>query len=337
MCNPYSTFEEKAKDFSWKRVNTIEELENLVMELKKCNSKRFRGVSESKYHMLTSLQRQCPDGITNKEYMHGLLAQIKGDADVRKFFETHSITINDLSCISLMQHMGLPTPFLDFTIDVNIALAFAADGADRNEKKTAIDDYCSLYYFDLEKEMEIQNSKIQEILRDGISKCNQMCNEHYKAYPNDIINKSNLEELDKYIKWDDLANIQLAYVEYQDIAPLVCTFSSQILDLTNPNLAKQKGGFVINLYKDETPLEENWNMRTSERRNKILSNCSSLPFSGIYTYHQIGCVDIKKDVILEWNKRNPIELYDTSQETEKLKEMLSTIKDSYEKPYLCSK
>lgn len=62
---------------------------------------------------------------------------------------------------------------------------------------------------------------------------------------------------------------ELALVEYQKLAPNVVTLSGEGLDLTNPNLANQKGCFILNLYDEGMPMEENWNMRTIAHRNEF--------------------------------------------------------------------
>jgi len=296
-------------------------------------SLRFRGVCEAKWHMWTSLQRCCPKGVPNKKYMQGLLGEVKKNDDVHKFFTDSNIEINDLSCLSLMQHLGLPTPLLDYTIDINIALAFAADGAKNNEDKSGTDGYCSLYYFDLVEEKDFSHS-VQKILSIGIKTGAKMLTDHLKKYPNEPVDDSVLRNLGKYVQLRDLENLEFAFVEFQEVAPEVCTLDSQILNLTNPNLVKQKGGFAINQYNDKTPFEENWNMRTKERRYKLAKDMRpciiQLPIKGIYTMQRMKCVDIRKDVILKWSKINSIELYDKSESIEELKHLLSEIKDGYD-------
>lgn len=337
MCNIYNTFEEKAKNFRLlPKVETIDELDNLKNKLSQKSEFRFRGVCQAKYHMLTSLQRLCPEGISNKDYMCGLLSNVRKDITIGKFFTDNKIEINNLSCLSLMQHLGMPTPLLDFTIDINIALAFAADGADINDDKIETDDYCSLYFFDLSEETEISDTNVQNVLSAGIHEGEKLCNEFIEANPKVAFDNSILRKIDNLITWDNLASIEIAFVENQELAIQVLTLDSQKLDITNPNFLNQKGVFVINQFDDKIPFEENWNMRTKKRRCEVVKDGLELPFSGIFTNEQMFCVDIKKKVILEWIKQNFIELYDNSKGFEALKTGLCATKDDYNKSVLAS-
>lgn len=125
----FKTIIDKQNAFKEFTINTEEELLKLVTDLGGNPCLRFRGVSEAKYTMLTSLQRKHPAPVREqKEYVSRLLSVIKSDVDVIDFFYKRGIAINDVSCLALMQHQGLPTPLLDFSTDIKVALAFAADG-----------------------------------------------------------------------------------------------------------------------------------------------------------------------------------------------------------------
>lgn len=334
MKRTYKTFKEKEQDYNCTRIDKLVELTKCIDELNKKKSFRFRGVSEAKYLMFTSLQRHLPNWSNHKEYILELLANVKKNKKIQKYFEDKNISINDLSCLSLMQHLGLPTPFLDFTIDVKIALSFAADSSDaeKTEDKMTICDYCSLYYFDLKKENEI-NYNIQKVLKTGIDGGVNLCEEYRKTHPYENLDDSSLRKINEYINWKQLEKIEIGYIENQEISPIVITFNNEILDINNPNIMKQKGAFLINQYKNEMPLNENWNMRTSKRRSEsmkgIKDGIHENSFTGIQTKKKMHCVNIKKSVILEWSKKNQISVYDKS--IRDLQQSLESILDDYNK------
>lgn len=309
----YNTLIDKAKEFKQTTINTDEELQGLIDSIDNKPNLRYRGVCEAKYTMLTSLQRNSPSKMKGKQkdYMSLLLSRVKNDPGVMAFFKGQNIPINDVSCMALMQHLGLPTPMLDFSIDLNVALSFASDGVNMASGCLETDDYVSLYVIDLNAEREVSAS-VQQIYQHGMVSGEQMWNDFVKNHPNEPVDVSILFDIDKFVKWSDIKDIELSFIEYQPLAPNVTTLSGENLDLTNPNLANQKGCFILNLYDEMMPMEENWNMRTIARRNQFWlsrTGVQTLPFSGVQTNEQMYCYDIKKDVIMQWAILNKRSLY----------------------------
>lgn len=326
----YKTIADKSKVFKHDIINKLEYLEQLIASIGNKPNLRYRGVSEAKYTMLTSLQRNAPAKMAGrqKNYMSILLYRVKNDADVIAFFKGQNIPINDISCMALMQHLELPTPLLDFSIDINIALSFAEDGVNMASGSEETDDYVSLYVIDLNAEREVAAS-IQQMYQYGLLSGEQMWKEHLRQHPNQPVDASILFDIDKFIRWDDIKGLELSFVEYQALAPNVVTLSDDGLDLTNPNLANQKGCFILNLYDEGMPMEENWNMRTIVSRNKFWQEkdgVQTLPFSGIQTNEQIYCYDIKKDVIQQWAVGNKLPLYVKTPANVAIKKRLTEIR-----------
>ena len=318
----YKTLEEKAQVFNQKTIKSIKELNSLIKEKGKNPKLRFRGVSKSEYCMLTSLQRKCIDlNNSQKEYFSKILKEVKELPELDSFFKKKGIHPNDISYMALMQHYGLPTPFLDFSTDINIALSFAAENVSLTPVNKETDDYVSLYVIDIDGEEELKNS-LQILLNNDME-----TGVKYATTLAPSIDVSLLHEIDKFVTWDDMKNIELLFIEYQLIAPSVVTLSDEALDLSNPNLCKQKGCFILNLYDENTPLEKNWNMRLPQSINKYWENfnCQNLPFRGFHTKRKIRCYDISKKAIKEWANRNKKEsLYDISEESVIIKEKLSS-------------
>lgn len=226
-----------------------------------------------------------------------------------------------------MQHLGLPTPFLDFSTKISIALAFAAAGMSINGNDET-DEYVSLYVFDKVYEYEL-GMPLQQMYTTGMANGIQRLKEYMMSSNSKLVDFSVLCNIDEFVKWYDVMTLELMYVEYQPIAPGVVTLSGQILDLSNPNLDRQNGCFILNLFHEKMPLEDNWNQRTIQERNHFWMNSVSgvrtLPYSGVMTRDKMMCFDIKKSVIQQWSAKNHIQLYDNSQEMLDIKQKLSEI------------
>lgn len=325
----YRTIVDKSKEFKQSTIKTAEELQGLIDAIGNKPNLRYRGVCEAKYTMLTSLQRNSPAKMKGKQkdYVGVLLYRVKNDPDVVAYFKGQNIPINDITCMALMQHLGLPTPMLDFSTDLNVALSFASDGVNTSSGCDETDDYVSLYVIDMNAEREVAAS-VQQVYQHGMVSGEQMWKDFMMKHPNEPVDVSLLYDIDKFVKWSDIKDLELAFIEYQPFAPNVTTLSGESLDLTNPNLTNQKGCFILNLYDEAMPMEENWNMRTLARRNQFwLSRIGvqTLPFSGVQTNEQMYCYDIKKDVILQWATVNKLQLYVNSPMNVALKQRLQSI------------
>ena len=325
----YTTLEEKAAAFQQITIGSDVELQHLLSSIGDKPDLRYRGVNESKYTMLTSLQRNAPAKISGrqKDYMSVLLHRVKNDNDVVDYFKKQHIPINDISCMALMQHLGLPTPLLDFSTDINIALSFAEDRVNMTSGNDEIDKYVSLYVIDLGREREVASS-VQQIYKLGFEDGEQRWKEHLQNHPDIPIDASILFDINQFVKWDDIKDLELSFIEHQSLAPSVTTLSGDSLDLSNPNLSNQKGCFIINLYDEAMPMEENWNMRTTARRNKFWltrSGAQTLPFSGVQTNDCMYCYDIKKTVISAWAANNKMPLYVNNSAIHTLKQHLKSI------------
>lgn len=126
----YKTIADKKSVFHEFTINTEDELQKVISQNGSNDALRFRGVCEAKYTMMSSLQRNCMPQLSGRQedYMTVLLYRVKTAKMVNDYFNSKNRPINDLTCMALMQHLGLPTPLLDFSVDLNVALSFAADG-----------------------------------------------------------------------------------------------------------------------------------------------------------------------------------------------------------------
>ena len=164
--------------------------------------------------------------------------------------------------ISLLQHFGAPSPLLDFTHNLNIALYFALDGLKVASSNNDIDNYFSLYILD----RNIYGNQLADIvtmLRDDLEKGKEMLDEFKQQNPDLPVDDSILKHVDEYTTWimDDGTNEGLCKIDcgFLDNPLNSKTFSMyetyEIFYWSNVNLIAQEGCFVF-YTKENTPLEQ---------------------------------------------------------------------------------
>lgn len=162
----YQNFQEKEHFFVRRTINTSDELNNWRDLYRNNPYKWYRTLSESKYKIYTSVQRSW---ITNdaicqgirhnfaiisfNDYVFKLLDLIKNDLNIQHYFARQHIEVNDALLFALLQHYGYPSPFLDFTYDLDTTLFFCIPGGGnlllpRFNPNNTIDDYFSVYVID---------------------------------------------------------------------------------------------------------------------------------------------------------------------------------------------
>ena len=188
----YSDFDEKEKYFSQSDyINTIEDLYSFVEKHKYNREFFFRGVNEAKYKLFTSAQRKWllenvkvhSGSLSYNSFIDCLIYQFyrtRGNL-MERYFKSLGLPTNDMNALCYMQHYGAPTPLLDFTTRVNVALYFAT--LDVEYKNTnSIDDYFSLYL------LEQTNEHIVEY-KERYNKLSKLTNQN-KLYLVNIKSKS---------------------------------------------------------------------------------------------------------------------------------------------------
>ena len=125
----YSNLSQKEPFFETKNINTYKEFDNIYEELKE-NTLLYRGIHEAKYKIYTSAQREwitneySKNGMTYTQFIQSIISNIRKNTILSKYYKSLNINENDLLYISLLQHYGAPSPLLDFTYNINIALYF---------------------------------------------------------------------------------------------------------------------------------------------------------------------------------------------------------------------
>ena len=174
----YETLLQKEIFYDQTNVETEKEFEEVFEKYNNRKDILFRGLSEAKYRLYSSLQRQW---ITMKlyekhksyqEFLERLLSNARQEqaGALSKYLKSTGFDPeNDLAVLSFLQHHGCPTPLLDWTYNFCNALYFATENVKTSEGKHEIDDYICVYF--LEEEFLEKNS-MKEIVESGLKENN---------------------------------------------------------------------------------------------------------------------------------------------------------------------
>lgn len=274
----------------------------------------YRGIRESKFELNTSLQFHWKEiehfypNISQLDYLKSVVGLLKKNSIVQNYEQKKKTSFPKIGIIALMQHYGVPTPFLDWTPDIKIGLNFAHDGMIDGIADNEISNYVSLYYINLKRNFELTMASYQNILNDATGRIESMLDD---CPPN--TDKTNAS-LDNMFSMDDLG-IDFIFVDDPEDAPEVKDIFKGVLDLINPNLAIQKGAFIMNFHPEDKDkyLDYYWNEKLSENSNH----------RGIMPRTKIQCANIKKSVLQEWfDNGGEVKHYDDSEESQNLKKVV---------------
>lgn len=198
----YQTREEKTKFFSHVKIDTKDVFDShfgfLLADSPHCI---FRGVHEAKYKLFTSVQREwITNGLgrhtTINNLVNTLIQNIRNSKILNTYYQSLNIAQTDLLYLSLLQHYSAPTPLLDFSHDLHVALYFATKNVHTDSTNNVLDDYFSLYYIDLDK-CGNELVRMDEFLASGLKRGRELFEEYSKSNPSLCIDKSLLDDLDE--------------------------------------------------------------------------------------------------------------------------------------------
>lgn len=266
----YTTLEDK-KQFYITGNFAVDKFSNLTEALEKVNKINnkdaiFRGQSEAKYMLYSSLQRLWIDKkLKNhyksyKELIDSLIHNCKiwNNGLILKYLNYFGSEENEMSILSIMQHYGVPTPMLDFTYDIYKSLFFAIESIDFSPPNSEIDNYFSVYYI-FKKNSVLSISEL--ILKSVIS----------YAKTNNIIKS---KDLDTTMQFD------MTLIDNMDEAYRI---------QNNLNILNQDGAFIFNS-SPSVPLEIHY-YNYVQLFNKILEKKGET----VKTPREIGgCININK-------------------------------------------
>jgi hypothetical protein len=153
----YLTLLQKDLYFNQQIINTEQEVDDLFDELLTLKNHLFRGLSEAKYALYSTLQREWINKklflkySTYEEYLVKLVETARNidNGILQKYLtKTGFIAKNDLSILSFLQHYGCPTPLIDWSYNFKVALYFATANKREPTVNKYIDKYFSLYFLD---------------------------------------------------------------------------------------------------------------------------------------------------------------------------------------------
>ena len=263
----YSNLSQKEPFFETKNINTYKEFDNIYEELKE-NTLLYRGIHEAKYKIYTSAQREwitneySKNGMTYTQFIQSIISNIRKNTILSKYYKSLNINENDLLYISLLQHYGAPSPLLDFTYNINIALYFALDGMKIASSDNEIDNYFSLYIINRNK-CGNELVDIVSLLYQGLENGRAMLEDFKTHNPKINLDYSLLKDVDKYTKWikqdgtnDGLHKMDCGFLDNPLKSGTISMYeTNEILYWSNINLIAQQGCFIF-YTKEDLPVEK---------------------------------------------------------------------------------
>lgn len=254
--------DENGKPYSDEELNELPEIKIFNTNL------MYRGVKEARYKIFTSAFREWYTGefdqlgINFKQFVQCLIDAIRANSLLKNYYKSLRIETNDLLYMSMLQHYCNHSPMLDLTHNLDVAIYFALDGIKQGNAGNELDDYFSIYAFDVFHNPKEWNP-IDLFLVSGQESAQRLIAD-FRARNHTSLDTTHVDNVDDYTKWTNPANGSgLSDIPlYLFKNPLHSSFVfPQIISTgegiywSNLNLMAQEGGFL--LYNNgEMPLEE---------------------------------------------------------------------------------
>ncbi len=282
----FKTIEEKRSAFNYQQANSLDEVLKILNSATNTNSQiYFRGQASGSWKIYSSLQREWITKDLTKAYPNGykdfisqLLSFAKNNYEL--YFQKNCPILTDIGILATGQHYGMPTPFIDWTSDFNIALYFSSLG---NEYCTDIktENYFSVYWLSVEvcsRPGEQELTRFSELLKQHRdSEIRKDIEKKFGAIPG-----TEIKSVTKFEFWSDI----LLWMEASD---------DQWMKIANPRSNSQKGAF---LYSPEAQnsldnifdgISETDFSKSSEKEHDLF-------------FSKINCLDIHKSVLPKLRK-----------------------------------
>lgn len=267
----YQTFEEKAEHFKQIQIDSYKDFKD-VFERHSTSLGIYRGITSSSYKIFSSKQREFFKEGSNFDY----ISLIERNEIIQEYFRLANIPKTELSYLSLLQHYGKPTPYIDFTRNFSKALFFALDGVDLKVQAQSINNYFTIFFISTEDFQLLDASEQFE----GGARVNSVFDEflkNYEDYSKDRVLRET-ENLVKICLWGVFG--------IQDTSKI-----KDFIEISNNHrIIMQEGVFIHNEYKGDRllPLEESL--------KAFLKNESRSNYYSIWDEMDIYRPDVEKNI-----------------------------------------
>lgn len=234
----------------------------------------FRGMGEAKYKLLTSAQRfWIKNNLENLwkpkkylEFVQKFVDSARKELLFNKVFQYYRLTPNqrDFPILSILQHYHAPTPLMDWTYNLDVALYFAIYKhvpIPQNEGTSKIDEYVSIYH---------------------INKKEQKWNNFINLLD---FTRGSFPRISSFYSWEHSHNLIFYISDFEDKRIPTRSFTDErpITTFYNLNIIPQQGLFIFNPFPTK-PLEDCFNTANSIIKGKDLE---LFPFN---------CINIRKEL-----------------------------------------
>lgn len=230
----------------------------------------FRGMGEAKYKLYNSGQRfwifneveQWWKPKSYLQYINEFIEKARDKKLFNKIFEYYKLhaTQRDFPILSILQHYGAPTPLMDFTYDIDVALFFATEKASPSFSNKDIDQYFSIY-----------------LINKNYQKFNEL---------NNLLDftEGSFPRLSSFYEWEKNKNSIFYISDFENKKTPKNSFRDErpITTIYNQNIIPQQGIFIFNPFPNK-PLEDCFNTNHLEKGNNL-------------ELEPIFCFDIRKDL-----------------------------------------